>query len=294
MILAKLARDRKEYKLSEVYLDEAMKYCPNADWEATILYEMAQTKKLMGKHEEANILNERAIALNDSIEDIMKQDSIKEIQVAAEMNNNNQKEIEAKDNRTIAITAVLTLIIAVIAAVYGRKIRRHKKSMGDMELQMEDYQHEIAEIKEENKKKDKEIKAINKKMERQKQKMMIEIRNQTMKVRQEERDSFRKGYDIYNKVKNGTETIKWDKTNIENLTNFYQNVKPDFNRKAGNKDKRLTGYQHLLLIIKDMGLSNRHIAQILGVSDNAIRTQMSRIKKTSPSEKDNGTTEKEE
>ena len=52
-ILAKIARDNKDYKLSEAYLNEALKYSPSLDWDAFILYELANTKTLMGEHEGA-------------------------------------------------------------------------------------------------------------------------------------------------------------------------------------------------------------------------------------------------
>lgn len=84
-ILAKQARKRKDYTLSEEYLTEALKYSPSVDWEAFITHELAQTKELLGKHKEANLLEKRVIKLRDSVEYIHAQDSIKEKQVAAEL-----------------------------------------------------------------------------------------------------------------------------------------------------------------------------------------------------------------
>ena len=84
-ILAKIARDNKDYNLSEAYLNEALKYSPSLDWDAFILYELANTKTLMGEHEEAARISKEVHRLRDSVEYLHAQDSIKELQMAADL-----------------------------------------------------------------------------------------------------------------------------------------------------------------------------------------------------------------
>lgn len=274
-ILAKMARDRKDYKQSEIYLNEALKYSKSVDWEAFIVYELAQTKELMGQHEEANRLSKRVIMLRDSVEKIKAQDSIREIQIAYEVENKSNEEIEEKENRTILIAVLLTLVIVITVVVFGVKRHKMRKSM---ERQQEEHKHEMRKIEERNnesKKENREIKETNKKMQRQ----MEQMRQKAARQQMEDNDSYHDGFNIYNKVKDGNGTVNWDKTNIRNFMMFYQSISPDFKKNTDSKYTKLTDYQYVLLAMKDMGMNNKQIATALGISESAVRTQTSRIKK---------------
>lgn len=159
-ILAKLARKRKDYKLSEKYLNEALKYCESIDWEAFVLYELSQTKELMGEHKEASILSQKVVKLSDSLEDIRAQDSIKEIQIAADHEHRSQAEMSKKDSGSITVAAVLTLIIAAVCTAYGIKRYKYIKSIDRMKAQAERTRRSMDRQTEKHKR---EIKAIKEK-----------------------------------------------------------------------------------------------------------------------------------
>ena len=298
-ILAKLARDRKDYAQSETYLEEALKYSPSVDWEAFILYELAQTKEHMGKYKEANIISKKVIKLRDSVEHIHARDSIKEIQLAAELDNKKQSEMKAKDDYTAIIVVVLTTIIAITLAAYAIKRRKHKKSMDvienmeknmenmekdiktmekhvdNAEKQMDKYRHNIKKLEEENKEKEKEINAAGKETRKQ----LAKLKKETEKAKQKETELYQKGFDIYNKVKNGTKMQGWDNEKMKSIVTFYTTINTDFKKQTEQAYTGLTEYQYTILIMKDMGLNNKQIADALGTNDNAIRTMISRIKK---------------
>lgn len=272
-ILAKLARDKKEYELSELYLNEALKYSKSVDWEASILHELAQTKELMGKYKEAREISKKVIELQDSVEHIKARDSIKEIQMAAELENANISVIKEKDNKTLTIIVSQTLVIAIICTTYAIKRRKHKDSVETLEKEKEEYKQGIKKIEEE---KEKEIEEKKKEIETI-QKRQAKV---TKKQLQEANEQYQEGFHIYDKVKNEAENIMWDKTKMKSLVYFYQSINPDFKQETESKYQKLTDYQHVLLILKNMGMNNKQIANAFGVTDSAIRTQLSRINKS--------------
>ncbi|MDO4310762.1 MAG: hypothetical protein Q4C43_08610 [Prevotella sp.] len=191
-ILAKIARDNKDYKQSEAYLNEALKYSPSIDWEAFILYELAQTKTLMGQHEEAARISEEVHRLRDSVEYIHAQDSIKELQMAADLNYKNQAVVEEKENRTVIIAFVLTVIIIVTLGAYIRKRRKLKRSIADSEQKEDEYRNQIKTIEE----KKKETEEKNKTIEKEKMKIIEEKRIVEEKNKEIEEENRKKDKEI--------------------------------------------------------------------------------------------------
>lgn len=191
-ILAQIARNNKDYKLSEAYLNEALKYSPSIDWEAFILYELAQTKTLMGQHEEAARISEEVHRLRDSVEYIHAQDSIKELQMAADLNYKNQAVVEEKENRTVIIAFVLTVIIIVTLGAYIRKRRKLKRSIADSEQKEDEYRNQIKTIEE----KKKETEEKNKTIEEEKMKIIEEKRIVEEKNKEIEEENRKKDKEI--------------------------------------------------------------------------------------------------
>lgn len=287
-ILAKLARKRKDYKLSEKYLNEALKYCESIDWEAFVLYELSQTKELMGEHKEASILSQKVVKLSDSLEDIRAQDSIKEIQIAADHEHRSQAEMSKKDSSSIAVAAVLTLIIAAVCTAYGIKRYKYIKSIDrmkaqaertrrSMDRQTEKHKREIKAIKEKNREKDREIKALDAKIKRidKKQKITAE------KMQHEEDERKHKGMEIYRCLINGEKVTDWTKDKMECLIAYYSIVEPEFIRDISSRQGQATGYKLTQMIMKKTGLTNRQISEQLGITENAVRTMAARVKKES-------------
>ena len=191
-ILAQIARNNKDYKQSEAYLNEALKYSPSIDWKAFILYELAQTKTLMGQHEEAARISEEVHRLRDSVEYIHAQDSIKELQMAADLNYKNQAVVKEKENRTVIIASVLTLIIIVTLGAYVIKRRKLKRSIADSEQKEDEYRNQIKTIEE----KKKETEEKNKTIEEEKRKIIEEKRSVEEKNKEIEEENRKKDKEI--------------------------------------------------------------------------------------------------
>lgn len=300
-ILAKIARDNKDYKLSEAYLNEALKYSPSLDWDAFILYELANTKTLMGEHEEAARISKEVHRLRDSVEYLHAQDSIKELQMAADLNYKNQTVVEEKDNRTVIVVGTLSAIILITLGAYAAKRRKLSRSITDSERKEDEYKNQIRAIENENHRKDKEIDAANRKAEKARKakeaahKEKESFIKATLKQQEKQKDEEEKrmiikekrcrvGMDIYNKVKDGTTaTIYWDKESEMSLVEYYQIVSSTFKEDmktvyAGMKSRKV-----VVFILKDMGLTNADIARTLSISEGAVRTHLSRINKASSS-----------
>ena len=301
-ILAKIARDNKDYKLSEAYLNEALKYSESLDWDAFILYELANTKTLMGEHEEAAKISKEVHRLRDSVEYLHAQDSIKELQMAADLNYQNQTVVEEKDNRTVIVVGTLSAIILITLGAYAAKRRKLNRSISDSERKEDEYKNQIRAIENENHRKDKEIDTANRKAEKaRKEKDAAKKEKEsfikaTLKQQEKQKDEEEKrmiikekrcrvGMDIYNKVKDGTTaTIYWDKESEMSLVEYYQIVSSTFREDmqtvyAGMKSRKI-----VVFILKDMGLTNADIARTLSISEGAVRTHLSRINKAASSQ----------
>lgn len=286
-ILAKIARDNKDYKLSEAYLNEALKYSPSLDWDAFILYELANTKTLMGEHEEAARISKEVHRLRDSVEYLHAQDSIKELQMAADLNYQNQTVVEEKDNRTVIVVGTLSAIIIAVILAYAAKRRKLKRSVANSKIKADAYENEIKKMAEENRQLEKETRKKDKTIEVIKKEKEAALRQQTRlkadgaKRQQENEMRNTAGRVIYNKVKDGTgDTVVWNKENEMSLIAYYQIVSSTFKEDmktvyAGMKSRKL-----VVFVLKDMGLTNANIAKMLSISEGAVRTQLSRINKT--------------
>lgn len=285
-ILAKIARDNKDYNLSEAYLNEALKYSPSLDWDAFILYELANTKTLMGEHEEAARISKEVHRLRDSVEYLHAQDSIKELQMAADLEYKSQTVVEEKDNRTVVVVGTLSAIIIAVVLAYAAKRRKLKRSVANSKIKADAYENEIKKMAEENRQLEKETRKKDKTIEVIKKEKEAALRQQTRlkadgaKRQQENEMRNTAGRVIYNKVKDGTgDTVVWNKENEMSLIAYYQIVSSTFKEDmktvyAGMKSRKL-----VVFVLKDMGLTNADIARTLSISEGAVRTHLSRINK---------------
>ena len=285
-ILAKIARDNKDYNLSEAYLNEALKYSPSLDWDAFILYELANTKTLMGEHEEAARISKEVHRLRDSVEYLHAQDSIKELQMAADLEYKSQTVVEEKDNRTVVVVGTLSAIIIAVVLAYAAKRRKLKRSVANSKIKADAYENEIKKMAEENRQLEKETRKKDKTIEVIKKEKEAALRQQTRlkadgaKRQQENEMRNTAGRVIYNKVKDGTgDTVVWNKENEMSLIAYYQIVSSTFKEDmktvyAGMKSRKL-----VVFVLKDMGLTNANIAKMLSISEGAVRTHLSRINK---------------
>lgn len=274
-ILAKIARDNKDYKLSEAYLTEALKYSPSIDWEAFILHELSQTKTLLGKHEEAARISKEVIRLRDSVEYIQARDSIKELQMAADIEYKNNITIEKKNNHIAIIAISLSVIILITIGGYVTKRRKMKQAIevANKKAEKEAQKAEKARKEKEDIERKKEAQRIAN--IRLKEKMAKE----EIKRKTEAEERYRVGMEIYNKVKTGNNSpIKWNKEEEKAFIEYYQIISPEFKNDVATKYATLTESKLIMLILKDLGYSNKDIAIIRHTTEGAVRTQMSRIK----------------
>ena len=110
-------------------------------------------------------------------------------------------------------------------------------------------------------------------------KQLEKQKKEAEKTKRKESELYQKGYDIYNKVKNGTKVQGWDNEMMKAIITFYTAINPDFKKQTEETYTALTEYQYTILIMKDMAVSNKQIAEYFGTKDSAIRTMISRIKR---------------
>ena len=292
-ILAKLARDKNDYELSEKYLTEALKYSPSVDWEAFIVQELAQTKEMLGKHKEAHELSQKVIILRDSVEHIHARDSIKEIQLAADLENKAKAMMEEKDSLWNAITAILgsVIILAIIYYIYKR--HRHKKAVAAIEetmneqatqyekkvktydKQIETYRQDIRKKEEENREKDKAITKAQRTLQRQQENMKAELAKQQMI----DAKLIQAGALIYEKLTAKDTSVAWNNDTMKSLVAFYRTIAPEFMIYTDTQYADITTSLQAMLILKNIGLTTKEMAAITHTTESSVRARLSRANK---------------
>lgn len=83
----------------------------------------------------------------------------------------------------------------------------------------------------------------------------------------------------YMDIQNGKSTVTWDKNDFTAFAEYYKIIDIDLMHSLEEDYDSLTDKNKALIIFENMGLTNDHIAMIMGVSQGAIRTARSRIEK---------------
>lgn len=89
----------------------------------------------------------------------------------------------------------------------------------------------------------------------------------------------KKGYCVYDDIKNGKSIVRYSDADISKMIDFYSILEEKTFLTWQDMYFPLTIRQYLFLILEDFGYSDNDIANILGVAETTVRSTRSRIKK---------------
>jgi tetratricopeptide (TPR) repeat protein len=231
---------------------------------AEVLLWMADLKKEEGKYKEASELEERALAIKDSIKTKQQTEHMLSLQNNAERKAADE---QAQNRLVIAISAVMVFAAAVMISMLAYNRRRRnatKRQIEDISRTTEQYRQKISELDKEKDKNEKEIERLNKKIESLKERRMTILGHGRM---------------LYDELEKGGKTITWKKDDYEAVIEYYRTIDPKTIESIERNYKKLTPYNTFILIMADKGKTNNEIMQTTGISYSALRTMKHRINK---------------
>ena len=279
--------------LSEIYLregnmteavkmrDEAMKTA-SLELKMKIQKVYADFLTKSGRDVEALDAYRQIMQLSDSLRYTDKKNTITELQLKYD-----KKEAEYKSKASemkLYITLLLLLvgvmltilIIAFLIHHYKGKIMRFKgiikqtkeyyvAALEETQAQMDMISDNIKELEKDRIKNEKNISELNKKLQ---------------EIRQESYMRFGRGYDIYKNLINGNPVNLKENAARTYLIDYYSIMKHKIFYQWNMEYGKLTTSLITFLILCDMKMDDNKIMNLLGVSENTIRSNRSKLKKS--------------
>ena len=184
-------------------------------------------------------------------------------------------EIQAKDDKEAAEkefwNAVKTWglgIIALIAAIIGilsylsYKGMRDKKELAENKVQLDAYTKKAEELESSGKASAMEINKLHQKID---------------ELTQRHSGILAKGKELYEAIEQGGTTVRWGKGDFINYLEYYKLKDLPFVNEMETEYERLSPKYIFFAVLEHQGKSDEDIMNIMGISDNTLRSTRSRI-----------------
>lgn len=216
-----------------------------------------------GNYQEASDYAIQVINLKDSFARWQQTEAVREIQEKYD------REVVARKNRALVeiLVAVIVVLIVLAAAVifYSRqKVLLTRKKLLESNALAEDYSAQIAQLKAEGKEQTKEAQELQRKLER---------------LRTDQRDMLYKGKTLYDSLMSGGNAAQWHKADFVEFMEYYRSIDLPFVLKMEKDYRSLTPGHQTILVFQHLGYTDEQILYLMGMTDGALRTTKSRIKK---------------
>jgi len=208
------------------------------------------------------------------LEDSMSEaDNRKDLETA--QNNFEQQLREQRQQRVYAyiLLAIIALILSVaILLIYLRyRVQKMRSILADDRLKIATLNKQIVEAKQS---------LANTEFSRDKQKLKIErLEQEVTKIEERHNGFLAVGHQCYDSILNGKTTVTWKKYDFQAFIEYYKIIDANYLNELEEEYNSLTYKNEFIFILQHLGHSKAMIAKILGISEGAIRTALSRTKK---------------
>lgn len=229
---------------------------------ANVVKDMAKAKKEEGDYKAAHELSLWSAALKDSLHRQQKEENIKGQQELFDKERANEQ-LREERGHAIWMVAILTLLIAALAAWTIYKKRKNSRRMNALNEELEQKDSAIEQLQQENEQKGKELERLSRDMtgyEEKHEKLLAA------------------GQRLYEEIVGGGNTLKWEKEDFVHFVRYYKLKHADFVRHLENDFDELTARQKVFMILYDMGMTDEEVMRTLVLSETSIRVNKTRIK----------------
>lgn len=286
--LASLYADRGDYVKAEEFYQQALAIAERLDTRISTLQGLRELKMQTGDYRSANEMAGDIAMLKDSLEKTRKaedvasqQQSIDHRQVKKEMNANLRKSWYWS-------LSLLALLVAFAAYYFYRKrqddmrmsrlqqqMAENAKSIEAARLDAEDVEGKMTELRRDHRKAKDQLFSMQQRVEQLQEKQDSTIE----KMRTDYAQQLSHGRVLHDALMAGGTTQLWRKQDFLDFECYYCMRDIPFSIELNEGSAALSPQQRCCLILSHMGKSDEEIRTIMGMSEGAWRTMLSRMKK---------------
>jgi hypothetical protein len=216
------------------------------------------------RYEEATALGLEAKYLRDSLSNIQDTERMKEIQEDYDLLSQTYKH-RKKEGLMLVLVAGLLIVSLVLYTCYRKKTVDNRNRISQMKKRIAEYEVALEKLKAGGKEQELAAKELRRRMDDVKKGM---------------REILVRGKQKFTSLTEEWDTTQhWHKRDYLDAIEYYFMKKPQVMEVIHNNYKHLSATQTLYLLLLDHGLSEDSAAQALNMSNGAMRTMKSRIKK---------------
>lgn len=211
---------------------------------------------------------ERANALADSMMDwqqrynkTQEQDRILEIQAKYDKEAAEKEFWNAVKTWGLGIIALIAAIIGILSYL-SYKGMRDKKELAENKVQLDAYTKKAEELESSGKASAMEINKLHQKID---------------ELTQRHSGILAKGKELYEAIEQGGTTVRWGKGDFINYLEYYKLKDLPFVNEMETEYERLSPKYIFFAVLEHQGKSDEDIMNIMGISDNTLRSTRSRI-----------------
>jgi len=218
-----------------------------------------------GKLDEASANLDRVISIKDSIINVLRNDTIKDLQLRFDHEVAMRQQDQVTANWQKGVLAAVILVILLAAYILVRK-GIEKIKMQEKQMQINDHVSHIRELEASGENAKEEIERLNKEIK---------------KLTDEESPKLKQGRMLYDQIKDGKPIKDWTIKEKRLFINYYKAI--DYRTVSRIKKVKRRGplTEHSLLYLILMEMYNQDedkVIKILSISDNGMRTLKSRTR----------------
>lgn len=239
-----------------------------------------------GNLEEASINLDKVIAIKDSIINVLRNDTIKDLQLRFD----HEVAMHEADKKLISTQRLLLgLVIVVGIMAFYIYYRRKKTEAQEKEYQMQLYSYttEINQLKDNKDKTQAQIRDLESRKDVDRQRISeleVEVRNAEMAIDDLQKDvkkllddkapKLKKGRVLYDIIMDGGTILKWERSDDIYFVTYYEAINYKFSNRIRKTKRvaRLTPHNTIYLILKDMGKDDNEIMRIMVLTPEGLRS----------------------
>lgn len=239
-----------------------------------------------GNLEEASKNLDEIIAIKDSIINVLRNDTIKDLQLRFD----HEVAMHEADKKLISTQRLLLgLVIMMAIMAFYIYYRRKKTEAQEKEYQMQLYSYttEINQLKDNKDKAQAQIRDLESRKDVDRQRISEleeEIKNAEMAIDDLQKDvkkllddkapKLKKGRVLYDIIMDGGTILRWDRSDDIYFVTYYEAINYKFSNriKKTKRVARLTPHNTIYLILKDMGKDDNEIMRIMVLTPEGLRS----------------------
>ena len=218
-----------------------------------------------GKLDEASANLDKVISIKDSIINVLRNDTIKDLQLRFDHEVAMRQQDQVTANWQKGVLAAVILVILLAAYILVRK-GIEKIKMQEKQMQINDHVSHIRELEASGENAKEEIERLNKEIK---------------KLTDEESPKLKQGRMLYDQIKDGKPIKDWTIKEKRLFINYYKAIDYRTVSRIKKVKRRGTLTEHSLLYLILMEMYNQDedkVIKILSISDNGMRTLKSRTR----------------